>query len=288
MARLQKRAYAKINLFLDVGSPRGDGFHDITTVMRRVALSDLVTVETSADSGRAISITVVGDDEIPAGNDNIAYRAAEKYLLLSGISDSVKIILEKNIPSGAGLGGGSADAAAVLEGLNEIYGALSGEELFGLAEELGSDVPFCLFGRTALCRGRGELINPLRDVREMNIAIAMKERSVSTPDAFRRLDARRSEGKATEPTADALSSLSDYLSGEGDMPASLYNSFEGALGEVEDDISELKGKMASHGARLTLTSGSGPSVFGIFADEGDARECVEELSRDGIRAYYSN
>jgi 4-diphosphocytidyl-2-C-methyl-D-erythritol kinase len=122
----------------------------------------------------------------------------------------------------------------------------------------------------------------------MNIAIAMKERSVSTPDAFRRLDARRSEGKATEPSADALSSLSDYLSGEGDMPASLYNSFEGALGEVEDDISELKGKMELHGARLTLTSGSGPSVFGIFADEGDARECVEELSHDGIRAYYSN
>ena len=156
MALIRVSAYAKINLFLAVGDLRPDGFHDILTVMRRTSLSDDVILETVADGRSEITLTVAGGDGVPTDNGNIAYIAAEEYLLAAGITDSVRIEIEKRIPVGAGLGGGSADAAATLRALDGIYGALSEEKMLEIALALGSDVPFCLFGRTAICEGRGE------------------------------------------------------------------------------------------------------------------------------------
>ena len=288
MARVEKRAYAKINLYLEVMARRDDGFHELSTVMRQVELFDTVCVSTTPDGAGKTSLTVRGDDALTSGEGNIAYRAAEKYRTRAGISDSVEIILDKRIPVGAGLGGGSADCAAVLSALNEIYGALGREELFCLAGELGSDVPFCLFGKSAVCEGRGEIITPIDDVVEMHLVIAKMARAVSTPDAFSRLDRARGEGKQESPCCEEkhLKPLLKYLSGEGEIPP-LYNAFETALGEVEPDVLSLKEKMLSAGALATLMSGSGPSVFGIFPDEESAVRLIGSLKSNGICAYYS-
>ena len=284
MALIRVSAYAKINLFLAVLGRRPDGFHDIFTVMRRTSLCDEVSVETVSDGRGVIEISVVGSTEIPTDSKNLAYRAAEKYLERSAIKDSVRIKIEKNIPIGAGLGGGSADAAATLRALERIYGALSGEEILDIAASIGSDVPFCIFGWTAVCEGRGEKITPITDKREMHLVIAMKDRSVSTPEAFRLLDIKR-EGDASTRDVDC-EELIKYLSGEGDIPE-LYNDFDGVLGDVSEDVNDLKRRMSECGAASVCMSGSGPSVFGIFPDEDTAKKCVSALQVDGIRAYYS-
>ena len=145
MALIQVSAYAKINLFLAVGNLRPDGFHDILTVMRRTSLCDEVEVETVADGRGEITLTATGDEKIPTDRDNIAYRAAEKYLSFAGITDSVSISIEKNIPVGAGLGGGSADAAATLRALERIYGALSKEKILDIALEEVLDITLMTF-----------------------------------------------------------------------------------------------------------------------------------------------
>ena len=288
MALIRVSAYAKINLFLAVGDLRPDGFHDIKTLMRRTSLCDEVTVETVVDGKGEITLTVIGDSSLPTDARNLAYKAAEEYLKKAGIKDSVKITLEKNIPVGAGIGGGSADAAATLRALERIYGALESEQILEIASSIGSDVPFCIFGWTAICEGRGEIITPVTDNRDMHIVIAMKERSISTPDAFRRLDEARQGKKMEEDKAESyLPKLLEYLSGEGELPTVLYNSFEYSLGELECDMLDLKKRMRDMGAITTLMSGSGPSVFGIFPDESAATECAAALKNDGIRAFYS-
>lgn len=288
MALIRVSAYAKINLFLAVGDLRPDGFHDIKTLMRRTSLCDEVTVETVADGKGEITLAVLGDCGVPTDGSNVAYRAAEEYLKKAGISDSVRITLKKNIPVGAGLGGGSADAAATLRALERIYGALAGEQILEIAASIGSDVPFCIFGWTAVCEGRGEKITPVTDKRVMHLVIAMKDRMVSTPEAYRLLDRARDEAESDGDNAEEyLPPLLEYLSGEGELPTVLYNSFEYSLGELECDILDLKKRMRDMGALATLMSGSGPSVFGIFPDEATATKCADTLKNDGIRAFYS-
>lgn len=288
MALIRVSAYAKINLFLAVGDLRPDGFHDIKTLMRRTSLCDEVAVETVADGKGEITIAVLGDCGVPTDGSNVAYRAAEEYLKKAGISDSVRITLKKNIPVGAGLGGGSADAAATLRALERIYGGLAGEQILEIAASIGSDVPFCIFGWTAVCEGRGEKITPVTDKRGMHLVIAMKDRMVSTPEAYRLLDQARDEaGGDVDNAEEYLPPLLKYLSGEGELPTVLYNSFEYSLGELECDILDLKKRMRDMGALTTLMSGSGPSVFGIFPDEATAMECAAALKNDGIRAFYS-
>ncbi len=288
MALIRVSAYAKINLFLAVGDLRPDGFHDIKTLMRRTSLCDEVAVETVADGKGEITLAVLGDCGVPTDGSNVAYRAAEEYLKKAGISDSVRITLKKNIPVGAGLGGGSADAAATLRALERIYGALESEQILEIAASIGSDVPFCIFGWTAVCEGRGEKITPVTDKRVMHLVIAMKDRMVSTPEAYRLLDRARDEAESDVDNAEEyLPPLLKYLSGEGELPTVLYNSFEYSLGELECDILDLKKRMRDMGAFATLMSGSGPSVFGIFPDEATATKCVDTLKNDGIRAFYS-
>ena len=288
MALIRVSAYAKINLFLAVGELRPDGFHDVLTVMRRTSLCDEVEVETVADGRGEITLTATGDEKIPTDSDNIAYRAAEKYLSFAGITDSVRIAIEKNIPVGAGLGGGSADAAATLRALERIYGALSKEKILDIALSLGSDVPFCIFGWTAICEGRGEVITPITDKQTMHLVIAMNGGKVLASEAYRLLDKTRGEMSCdTDKGNEYLPALLKYLSNKGEMPTTLYNSFEFALGEAEDKVLYLKQKMKECGASLTLMSGSGPSVFGIFPDFDSAERCTKALRDEGIRAYYS-
>ena len=150
-----EKAYAKINLFLDVTGRRNDGYHDIVTVMHSISLCDNIKLTTIPSDERRITI-ISNDSSLPVDSSNLVYKSAEKYMSNFNIKDSVEIWLEKRIPVGAGLGGGSSDAAAPLRALNRIYRCATKDQLLQMAAELGSDVPFCIDGGCATCTGRGE------------------------------------------------------------------------------------------------------------------------------------
>jgi 4-diphosphocytidyl-2-C-methyl-D-erythritol kinase len=171
---ITKQAYAKINTYLDVISKRDDGFHDILSVMRRVSLADNVRMEIFDSSETGINLSVKGDD-LPCDERNLVYRAAVKFLEKFKICSKINIEIEKKIPIGAGLAGGSADAAATLRALNRIFNLASEEQLLEIAAEIGSDVPFCLLGGTALCEGRGEIITPIKSPKNVHFVVAIRK-----------------------------------------------------------------------------------------------------------------
>jgi 4-diphosphocytidyl-2-C-methyl-D-erythritol kinase len=282
MSKLQKatafegKAYAKINLYLNVEGRRNDGFHTISSVMQSVSLADLVYGVISPSDKPSVTLRMLNSD-IPADETNLAHRAAAAFLAASGISADVCLTVEKNIPAAAGLAGGSSDAAAVLRLLNGACGnPLSSNRLFELGATLGSDVPFCLAGGTCLCRGRGELLSPVFSP-AYHYVIAVPNAKVSTPAAYRRLDALYSDfdGKIKIPRAGGDTAVLNAL-GQGcvALADSIFNLFEEAVLPDCPDIEGIKNAMKSAGALSTMMSGSGPSVFGIFED----REAAERAA----------
>ena len=183
----QELAPAKVNLTLDVGARRPDGYHEVVSVMQSVALYDTVTMESG--TGEGISLTC-DDAAIPADGSNLAWRAAEVFFHTTGVAcDGLHITLEKSIPSQAGLGGGSSDAAAVLRGLRKLYAPeLPMEALERMGMELGSDVPYCVRGGTVLVQGKGEQLLSLRALPECWFVVCKPQVSFSTAEMYRRLD----------------------------------------------------------------------------------------------------
>ncbi len=284
---IAERAYAKINLFLDVISRRTDGFHDIKSVMHSLSLSDELTFVFSESATTEINLHIIGDDTIPSDDSNLVTRAAKKYLEKIGESIKIDITLEKNIPACAGLGGGSSDAAAALRALNcKFEERLSFDELILLASEIGSDVPYCLFGGTSLCLGRGETVIPTEAPKKMNFVIAKGKGRVSTPTAYKKLDElfNNFEERDRLPSDEALTALLDSLE-KGELPtAPLYNIFEEAVKEDLPEVAELKDGLISLGATCALMSGSGPSVFGVFESAEAAEIAAKALTEKGILA----
>ena len=281
---VKEKAYAKINLHLDVVGRREDGFHNIRSVMQTVSLFDNLTVEAVESDKTEVTLSIGGVSGLPFGEDNLIVRAALAYLSCAEITARVSVLLEKRIPVSAGLAGGSADAAATLRALNRIFdNRLSTSKLYSLALALGSDVPFCLYGGTALCEGRGELITPVPSLRTLCLVIAKGEELVSTPRAYGALD-RIYDGFADGAThaEKLLGELERYLNG-GEMPTKLYNIFEQTLSE-SSEVNRIKALLSEHGAKLTLMSGSGPSVFGIFDSNSDRYSAVEALRACGYFA----
>ncbi|MBQ3853811.1 MAG: 4-(cytidine 5'-diphospho)-2-C-methyl-D-erythritol kinase, partial [Anaerovibrio sp.] len=179
-------ANAKINLTLDILGKRDDGFHEVAMVMQEVSLHDTLQLEQIA---AGIELEIVGSD-LPADKTNLCYRAAELVMKEYGLSSGVKIKLEKRIPIAAGLAGGSTDAAAVLKGMNRLFDLkLTEDQLCWLGAKLGSDIPFCLMGGTMLATGRGEVLQRLPDVPEMDIVLAKPQVGVSTAWAYKTYDA---------------------------------------------------------------------------------------------------
>ena len=291
MRAIKENAYAKINLYLDVKGKRSDGFHDIETVMHTVSLSDTVTVEIKPSREAAVTMQIVGERRLPADDKNIAVKAAKLYLSRAGIKDRVNIILSKNIPIAAGLAGGSADAAATLRALNRLYNKrYTDRMLISLAAELGSDVPYCVFGGTALCRGRGELIERLPNLKDKLFVIAVaEEEHVSTPTAYAALDAIYSDFDGSVPRSNGgyLDRLIFGIKNEALSTDALYNVFESAVFKTCSGAEYLKSKMMELGAVASLMSGSGPSVFGVFDIEDSAKEAERELLSLGYRAYFA-
>ena len=263
-------AYAKINLFLDVIGRREDGFHNIFSVMQSVSLCDEISI--TAKKSDISSITLrCNDDDLSVGDDNLIMKAAKRYLEHNDIKAELDITLKKIIPIGAGLGGGSSDAAATLRALNNIFKASTKDELIEIASGLGSDVPFCLLGGRAICTGRGEKIEPIKDYLFNNIVVAIGKERVSTPAAYKALDEKYSD-------FDYGCYKPIQYSGQH------YNIFESVINIAEiDNIKEI---MTKNKAESSMMSGSGPSVFGIFTTADDAIHAEDELIKNGFFACY--
>lgn len=259
-----EKAYAKVNLTLAVGEKRPDGYHEIVSVMQRVSLCDTLTAERTASG---ISLTC-SDPALPAGEENLAHRAASLFFRETGIAGGAALTLEKRIPSQAGLGGGSSDAASVLLALRKLYApALSDTELETMAAALGSDVPFFIHGGTQLATGRGEVLSPLPPLTDGWFVIVKPTESFSTPSMYRRLD--ELPPACTPP-------LPPLQYGLPALAAGLFNRFEAAI-PAGSAVWDIKARLAAYGALASLLSGSGSAVFGLFDTETAARAAVEAL-----------
>ena len=288
MRAVREKAYAKINLHLDVISRRTDGFHDIKTVMHSVSLYDDVTVTASPSPITSVRMSVKGARYLPTDEKNLAVRAALLYLQNAGLSANIDIRLDKRIPVSAGLAGGSSDAAATLRAMNKLFGRIfSDKALYRMAAELGSDVPFCLYGKTALCEGRGDIITKLPDTLKLNVVIAIANERVSTPAAYAELDREFSSFDGSVPTngEEYYAALASNLK-DGVIPDSgLFNIFEKPVLKNCPEASRIKRLLLELGAYTTLMSGSGPSVYGLFTDEISASEASRQLNHQGFKTF---
>ncbi len=272
---LHSKAYAKINLGLDVTGVLDKGYHLVKMIMQTVDLYDDIDYEI-IDSGIEVSsdIQITG-----APADNLVYRAADLLLNEFSINGGIRIHITKRIPMAAGLAGGSSDAAATLKAVNILYDlGLSQEELMRLGVKLGADIPYCLLGGTALAEGIGEVLTPLVKCPECAILLAKPDISVSTAYVYNNLQL----DSVVHPDIDGIKKaiVSRDLSG---MAALCGNVLESVTEKQYPVITDIKKAMLENGARTSLMSGSGPTVFGIFDDIYDARRAlpiVHELARD--------
>lgn len=275
--------YAKVNLFLEVLGKRSDGYHGIDTVMQTVSLCDELALAVAEDGKGELCLTC-NLPYIPTDRRNIAWKAAKAFLCKIGKeSDSVSIHIEKKIPVAAGLGGGSADGAAVLRALNRLYGyPLSIEELCELATPLGADIPFCLVGGCRRAEGIGEIFTKTAPLsKDLTLVIAMGRMGSNTAAAYGKLDARAVKGQSRNSLA-MMAALA-----EGDTAKvckELYNRFEEVILPENKDASSIRRILSITGANGALMSGSGAAVFGIFEKREKAEEAVEMLCKRGFFA----
>jgi 4-diphosphocytidyl-2-C-methyl-D-erythritol kinase len=268
--KIRLRAFAKLNYALDVLGLRGDGYHEVRTVMQSVSLADEVEIEVA---GRGFELwvesegTVVGPPE-----ENTAYRAWKLLCGLAGDELPVRVTLWKGIPAGAGLGGGSADAAAVLVGLNGLFGlGLHVEDLREVGARIGADVPFCVSGGTALGEGVGELLTPLPAPPVHRLVVAKSSAGVDTGNIYRAYD----EGSAR--SAHSVEAVIAAL-GSGSLPAlagAVGNDLTHVTVSLVPEVAELRRGFMAAGALGASMSGSGTAVYGVFDEEGAAWSAVE-------------
>lgn len=269
-ARLEILAPAKINLLLQVLGPRPDGYHEVRTVLQTIDLADRLTLE---QAGRLELRCDLPELET---EDNLVLQAARALARATGREARVRIGLRKSIPPGSGLGGGSSDAAATLAGLCALWEVdPASVDLLGLAAALGSDVPFFLWGGTALALGRGEVVFPLREAPRRVVLVARPERALSTPEVYTALDSRLTSGEEGSTISRFLRNL------YSEEPASdfVLNDLEAAAAGILPEVRDLQHEIRNRGAEAAALSGSGSAVFGIFSDQSRAREAREALDR---------
>ena len=271
------RAYAKINLTLDVLGRRADGYHELASVMQTVALADTLAFRSLEDGYTAFFC------DVPAlnGPENLVYRAVQEVRAATGCQRGVRIELRKQTPSQGGLGGGSSDAAAVLLALNYLWTlTLEHAQLIELAARLGSDVPFFVLGGTALVEGRGERVTALPDLPGMWVLLLKPEVAVSTPAAFRALTpADYTDGQATARLVAAIR--------ESGMPPldGLVNALEERVCEHYPQVAECRTALKAAGARSARMSGSGPTLFALFPTLEEAAPVYQTLLQQGRQVW---
>lgn len=270
------KAPAKINLILDIVGKRADGYHNLRSVMQAISIFDYVTLNVKGEKCELPEISITCDKpDIPTDESNIAYKACKAFFNHSGEMPfkKIKIHIEKNIPSGAGLGGGSADGAAVLIGLNRLCNYIySVEELCKIGASVGADIPFCINGGTALCEGIGEIITPLKPLPECEILVVKPEISISTPLSYKKFD--ELDNPRLSDFDAFINALENYNLQR--ISFTLSNSLE----DVTDEsiINDIKNDMLKSGALGSVMTGSGSAVFGIFDDKTAAEKCAEKFN----------
>ena len=278
---MEYEAHAKINLLLNVLGRRPDGYHDLSMVMQSVSLADQVIIRETGEEGFTLK-TDLGF--LPGADKNIAGVAARAFARHTGADLSgLEIELQKHIPVCAGTAGGSSDGAAVLRGLNRWFSCgLSLRHLAEIGEEVGSDVPYCVLGCTALAEGRGEKLTCLPALPDCHIVLCKPGFSVSTPELFRRIDELKL--RFHPDTAGVLAALE-----EGDLAGvsrRMFNVFEEALpAQRRAVVEEIKSTLLSRGALGACMSGTGPTVFGIFDNAESARSVADELKQSYVETF---
>ena len=272
---LQVHAHAKVNLFLSVGARRPDGYHEIETILRSISVADRIHLRRTDSPG--VSLTVLPALPVPAEH-NIVSKAAELFLKSIGESRSgLAIELTKVIPWGAGLGGGSADAAGTLRAANRLFdNPLSDEKLSSLALQLGADVPFCLTGGLATARGIGEKLE-YHPPCDLHLVLIKPELSISTAWAYGATDA-----EPIRPKFVGLDVLVQRLLKDGalSLASRTANEFESVVFAAHPSIRDLKSQLADAGASWSLLTGSGSAVYGVFASADQAKSAAAQLAAE--------
>ena len=274
MKKVEEKAYAKINLVLNIGDLRPDGYHDIQTIMQSLELHDDVTVEQTGGTGITVTASV---DTIPTDESNLTVKAVKAFAAKTGVpADGLSIHIEKRIPVAAGLGGGSSDAAATLRALNVLYETnLSVDELAEIGIEVGSDVPFCVHGGCAYVEGKGDMVVPTTPMPQCIIVIGKPDLAISTEKMYQRFDQAELPQRADHTPEIMLGLRWENLKA---VAESVGNAFEQVLMKNErNTVDMMKEVMNQFGTLGTAMTGSGPAVFGIFDNELYARVASETL-----------
>ena len=268
-----QRAYAKINIGLDVLRRRADGYHEVKMIMQTVDIYDELVLERRKEPGIELRMD---NSDLPSGGDNLICRAADLLFREKKITEGVNISLTKRIPIAAGMAGGSADAAAALRGLNELFDmGYSLKELQALGVGLGADIPYCLAGGTMLSEGIGEILTPLPAPPAAHLVIAKPDINVSTAFVYGNLHADR---LAWHPDIDGM--IAALQKGDLDgITGRLGNVLETVTVKAHPVIEQIKELLRKQGAENALMSGSGPTVFGIFKEKETAERAAEAVER---------
>lgn len=280
MDQVTRKAYAKVNLGLDVIRKRPDGYHEVKMIMQTVGIYDILTFRKKKGHGGFPDISITADSgEIPCDGSNLIYKAAELLIRAYDIKEGADIILNKNIPIAAGMAGGSSDAAAVFHGFNELYGLSMGlEDMKRLGVEIGADVPYCIMGGTALSEGIGEILTPLPAPPAAFLLIAKPDINVSTKFVYENLHV---DTLQRHPDIDGMAAALK----EGNLKRvadRMGNVLETVTAERYPVISRIKGEMLKWGAENALMSGSGPTVFGIYLEKERAGKAHKAIARLGL------
>ena len=266
---MQIQAYAKLNLSLDILGQRADGYHDLQMVMVSIDLTDTLTL-TPGEGGMSTNLSF-----LPADGSNLAQKAAAAFRSATGQGEAVDIHIDKRIPVCAGMAGGSSDAAAVLRVMNEMYHtSLSPLELAHIGQAVGSDVPYCVVGGTALVEGRGERVTPISPLPPCHIVVCKPPFPISTPQLFGRVNVKKitcrpdTRGMVTALTQGDLRGVAQRL----------YNVFEDVLEpRHRQAVDAIRAILIEYGALGAVMSGSGPTVFGIYQDQDTAEKAAQVL-----------
>ena len=275
MSAAAERACAKLNLALDILGKRPDGYHDLRMVMQSIDLADEVTVAPRPGRGFSVATDL---PYLPKGDGNIAAKAAARFFAETGLPETgLAINIQKRIPVCAGMAGGSSDGAAVLRVLRRLYArGLPEERLEEIGALVGSDVPYCIRGGTALAEGRGERLTCLPALPPCWLVVCKPSCSISTPDLFAQVRVKKLR---CHPDVHGMIAALEQGDLEG-VARRMYNVFEDVLPRRYHQVFEIKSTLLEAGALAASMTGSGPAVFGLFRDEGPAAQAAEVLSAE--------
>lgn len=290
MEQITRKAYAKINLGLDVIRKRPDGYHEVKMIMQTVGIYDILTFrkKEQGEGVPRITIRIKREDapgttshgeELPCDESNLIYKAAALIMETYDIRENIEIALQKNIPIAAGMAGGSTDAAVVFHGLNELFAlSMDLEKMKELGVRIGADVPYCIMGGTALSEGIGEVLTPLPAPPAAHLLIAKPDIHVSTKFVYENLHADRLK---SHPDIDGMAEAlkAGNLTG---ITQRMENVLETVTVREYPVIRQIKEEMKRNGALNALMSGSGPTVFGIYEDGETAKKAYEAVKAQGL------